>query len=368
MQGWQHTLYGRETQQNYTIQEYLMAKRICASVAPAFAGLDVGAKELVLALRVDGQPQDGGSFPNSPAGIRSLVKRLRALKRPIFACMEATGVYFLRAAKALATAEGIQVMVANPRTIKDFAGAMNRRSKTDLVDARVIALYAEKADFVAWVPADESHQHLRLISRRIDERTRQKAADKCRLHALRAGGSCPRCVEQDVRANIKSHEQSIKRLRKEAVALIMADEALRRRYQLLLSIPGVGKTTAVRLLAELSVMPGCLSARQWAAYAGLDPVHRESGTSVRTPSRISRAGNARLRNALFFAAMVACRIDPHVRAFTEKLVQRGKKKIQAIVAAMRKLLHAIWGMFKTKTTFNGSLLFPQLTPQPLTSQ
>jgi transposase len=345
-----------------------MTKRIDASAAPAFAGIDVGAYELVLALRLDGQPLDGGSFPNDPRGIRALVKYLRTLKRPVFACMEATGVYFLRVAKALAQAEGLRVMVANPRVIKDFAGAMNRRSKTDRVDARVIALYAEKADFVDWTPASESHHQLRLLSRRIDERTDRKAADKNRLHALQAGGDCPPCVERDVRAGIHECEQAIKRMRQAAVALIMADEALRQRYQLLRSMPGVGETTAVRLLAELSAMPDCLTARQWAAYAGLDPVHRESGTSLRSPSRISRAGNARLRSALFFAAMVACRIDPHLRAFTDKLVRRGKKKIQALVAAMRKLLRAIWGMFKTKTTFNGSLLFPQLNPEPLTSQ
>jgi hypothetical protein len=156
-QGWPHTLYGRETRQKYTIKEYLMTERIDASAAPAFAGIDVGAYELVLALRLDGQPLDGGSFSNDPKGIRALVKRLRALKRPVFTCMEATGVYFLRAAKALARAEGLRVMVANPRTVKDFAGAMNRRSKTDRVDARVIALYAEKAGFVDWAPASGSH-------------------------------------------------------------------------------------------------------------------------------------------------------------------------------------------------------------------
>jgi len=349
-----------------------MAKVISASgmnsLLPVFAGVDVAAAELVLAVRIDGRTQDCGSFQNDRAGIRSLVKRLQALKRPVFACMEATGVYFLQAAKALAQADGISVMVANPRTIKNFAGAMNRRSKTDRVDARLIALYAQKADFVRWEPAGETSTHLRLISRRIDERTRQKAADKCRLHALRAGGTCPRCVEKDVRGSIRNHEKSIERMRKQAREIIKAEDALCQRYKLLLSIPGVGEVSAVRLLAELCVMPDCLSARQWTAYAGLDPVHRESGTSVRTPSRISRAGNARLRNALFFAAMVAMRTDSHARAFTEKLTRKGKKKIQALVALMRKLLHAIWGMFKTKTTFNGSLLFPQLTPDPLTSQ
>ena len=218
------------------------------------------------------------------------------------------------------------------------------------------------------MPAGEQATHLRLISRRIDDRTRQKTAEKCRLHALRAGGSCPRIVEKDLLASIKNHEKSIERMRKEAREIIKVEDTLCRRYRLLRSIPGVGEVSAVRLLAELCVMPDCLSARQWAAYAGLDPVHKESGTSVRTPARISRKGNARLRSALFFAAMVACRTDPHVRAFTEMLKRRGKKKLQALVAAMRKLLHAIWGMFKTKTTFNGSLLFPHLTPEPLTSQ
>ena len=98
-----------------------------SSPAPAFAGVDVGAAELVLALRLDGQTQDRGSFANDKKGICALVKRLRALKRPVFLCMEATGSYFLPAARALTKAEGISVMVANPRIIKDFARAMNQR-------------------------------------------------------------------------------------------------------------------------------------------------------------------------------------------------------------------------------------------------
>jgi transposase len=345
-----------------------MAKRICASDVPAYAGLDVGSRELVLALRIDGRVVDGGSFPNDTAGIRVLVKHLCALKRPVFACMEATGTYYELAARALAKAKGVSVMVANPRTIKDYARATNHRSKTDKVDAQVIALYAEKAGFKAWEPPSEGNYQLRLISRRIDERVREKAAEKNRLHALRAAGEYPRCLKKDIQAHINVLEQSIKRLRKEALAIIKADEVLRLHYLLLLSIPGVGETTAVRILAETCALPEGMTARQWVAYAGLDPVHKESGTSIRMPARISRAGNVRLRSALFFPAMVASRFDPHVRAFTEMLVQKGKKKIQAIAAAMRKLLHAIWGMFKSSTTFNGAILFPNLSPHPLTRQ
>jgi transposase len=345
-----------------------MAKSVCASDVPAYAGLDVGEHDLVLALRMDESTQDCGSFTNDKAGIRALIKRLQSLKRPIYACMEATGAYYPQAATALTAAKGIRVMVANPHKIKAFAGAMNRRSKTDKADAQVIALYAEKARFIIWEPPADNIRSLRIISRRIDDLTRQAAAEKCRLHALRAAGESPRCVEKSVLSGISSRTKEIKSLRKEALAIIKADGILRQRYLLLLSIPGVGEATAVRILAELCALPKGLAARQWVAYAGLDPVHRESGTSIRMPSRISRAGNARLRSALFFAAMVASWRDPHVRAFTQKLVQRGKKKIQAIVAAMRKLLHAIWGMFNSSTTYDGAILFPNLLPNPLTRQ
>jgi transposase len=341
-----------------------MAKRNVASTAPAFAGIDVGAYELVLALRLDGQPQDAVVFPNDPRGIRRLVRRLRELKRPVFACMEATGVYYEQAARALHAARDISVMVANPRVIKDYAGATNRRSKTDKVDAAVIALFAEKAEFKAWAPAPAGYYQLRQITRRISERVRERAAEKNRLHALQAGGDCPLCVERDVRAHLKVLEQSIARLRREALAVIKEDAVLWQRYQLLRSMPGVGEITAVYALGETCTLPPDMTARQWTAYAGLDPVHKESGVSVRAPARISRAGNHRLRGALFFAAMVAARTDPHVRAFAEKLVRKGKKKMQALVAVMRKLLHAIWGMFKNSSNFNGAILFPNLLPNP----
>jgi transposase len=150
-------------------------------------------------------------------------------------------------------------------------------------------------------------------------------------------------------------------LRKQAVAVIAADGVLRRKYELLLSISGVSVTSAVRILAETCILPEGMSARQWVAHAGLDPAHRQSGTSLNLPARISRAGNANLRRALFFPAMVAATRDPPARAFAEKLVRKGKKKIQALVAVMRKLLHAIWGMFKSSTTFDSAVLFP-LTP------
>jgi transposase len=109
----------------------------------------------------------------------------------------------------------------------------------------------------------------------------------------------------------------------------------------------------VQLLPELLVLPADMTVRQWVAHAGLDPRACQSGSSVDKPARISKVGNAHIRRALFMPALVAVQHEPHVKAFFDRLVARGKKPIQAYVAVMRKLLHAIYGMFTTKTTFVG---------------
>ena len=100
-----------------------------------------------------------------------------------------------------------------------------------------------------------------------------------------------------------------------------------------------------------------MDVRQWVAHAGIDPLQFESGTSVHKPSRISRRGNAHLRRALFLPALVAVQHEPHVTAFYEKLLERGKTKMQANVAVMRKLLHAIYGMLKHDRDFDGEKFY-----------
>ncbi len=123
-------------------------------------------------------------------------------------------------------------------------------------------------------------------------------------------------------------------------------------------MPGIGEASALYLLAELLLLPTGLSVRQWVAHSGLDPQHHQSGSSVLKPSRISRHGNRHLRQALYMPALVAVRHDPHLRSFYETLQQRHKRKLQALVAVARKILHAIYGMFRHSCPYNGSRLFP----------
>src|SRR5262249_55372518 len=116
---------------------------------------------------------------------------------------------------------------------------------------------------------------------------------------------------------------------------------------------GIAAASAVAILAELAVLPQDMSAREWVAHAGLDPRRHESGTSVKGPVRISKVGNRHLRRALYMPTIVAVQHEPRIKALYEKLLLRGKKPMQANVAVMRKLLHAIHGMLRTVQHFDG---------------
>ncbi len=118
--------------------------------------------------------------------------------------------------------------------------------------------------------------------------------------------------------------------------------------------------SALNLLGELALLAPNLTVRQWVAHSGLDPAHHDSGSSVHRRARISRAGNRYLRRALYMPALVAVRHDPHLRAFYHALIARHKAKLQALMAVARKMLHAIFGMFRGRTDYDGSRLFPEL--------
>jgi transposase len=123
------------------------------------------------------------------------------------------------------------------------------------------------------------------------------------------------------------------------------------------SVKGIAAASATQILAELSVLPGDMTSRQWVAHAGLDPRQHESGSSIHRPPRVTKAGNKYLRSALYIPALVAIQHEANVGAFYEKPLARGKKKLQAIVAVMRKLLHAIHGMLHHDRDFDGEKFF-----------
>ncbi len=322
-----------------------------------YCGIEVSSQELLVALRRGEQALPLKSFPNIPEGHRAIARYLARPGRVVRVCLESTGVYGLDLALLLQKRAGIEVMVANPRAVRNFAQALMKRSKTDPLDAGVLLEFAGRMPFKPWPAPSATVLHLCALSRRLEAITELCAAEKNRLHAAGAAQALPTEVRQDLERSIAFHQRALVRLRQQALKLIASDALLQQRFDQLDSIPGVGPKTAIPILAELSMLSPDLEVRQWVAAAGLDPRQYSSGSSVHKKTRISKAGNRHVRRGLYMPALVAVRHDPHLRAFYEHLLARGKTKMQALVAVMRKLLHAIYGMFKHRQAYDGSKVF-----------
>jgi transposase len=271
--------------------------------------------------------------------------------------LEATGVYGLDLALALHRAKRVEVMVANPRAMGQFAGAFLRRSKTDALDANIIVEFAIRMEFEAWNPPEPHAFDLRAVSRRIEGMTKMATQEKNRLHAATSFDEMSEIVRNDIKVNIRHLERRIDRMREQARELIAEHPDLDRAFLHITSVKGIAQAAGIQILAELAVLPEDMDVRQWVAHAGLDPRVFQSGTSVNKAARISRQGNVHMRRALFMPVLVAVQHEPNVRAFHRKLVARGKTKMQANVAVMRKLLHAIYGMLKHDRDFEGEKFY-----------
>jgi len=244
-------------------------------------------------------------------------------------------------------------MVVNPRAARDFAKAFLLRSKTDTLDASVLLEFVRRMPFVSWQPPREAALALRAFARRIAALVKIRSQEKNRLHATEHCRELPAAIRRDIEVNLRHLDRRIQQLEEQAVDVVWADPGLRHDLVLLTSIRGVARSSALQILAEIRVLPDDVSPRQWVAHAGLDPRTFESGDSVAKPPRISRVGNRYLRAALYMPALVASQHEPHVKAFYDQLLARGKKPKQALVAAMRKLLHSIHGMLSNGSDFDG---------------
>ena len=331
------------------------SKQIVQASKPLYAGIDVGAEELLLVIRNNGTSYKAQKFTNTPADRARLVKKLT--KSPgIIVCLEATGVYHFDLSIALHDA-GVALMVVNPKASHNFARALMKNSKTDAVDAETLAQYAERMDFIAWTRPSHEKIAMRSFARRIDTLTRQKAAAKNHLHALSASQETPQAVLRDVKLAISQLEKRIDRLTQEALVLIRKHPELERVFKLLVSVKGIGETSAIALMGELLLLPPGLSHRAWVKFAGLDPRAFDSGKSVHKQARLAKAGNRHIRSALYMPALSAKQHDPYVKAYFQHLVDNGKKPLQAVCAVMRKLLHAIHGMLKHDQPFDNTRFY-----------
>ena len=320
------------------------------------AGIDVAHQTLAVAIRTGENIAKPEEFANTPSGHQALLTRLTqaGVER---VCLEATGTYHLDLALAL-DAGGLALMVVNPKAAKRFAEALMTRNKSDAVDAAILAEFAQRMPFEPWQRPDRAALELRAYARRLNALTEARTQAKNQLHALQQSATTPALILEEVQLAIDETNARIERLRTAALALIATEAALQDAFDLLTSAKGIGAASAIQLLGELLVLPPDMRAKQWVAMAGLDPRHATSGTSVNKKPRLSKAGNRYLRGALYMPALSATRHDEHVKGYYRHLIEdRGLKKIQAICAVMRKLLHAIHGMLKTGKPFDGQRFY-----------
>ncbi|WP_295400507.1 IS110 family transposase [uncultured Thiocystis sp.] len=278
------------------------------------AGIDVAHQTLAVAIRTGEKTAKPEEFANTPSGHQALLTRLTRLTQAGVArvCLEATGSYHLDLALAL-DAGGLALMVVNPKAANRFAEALMTRTKSDAVDAAVLAEFAQRMPFEPWQRPDRAALERRADARRLNALTEARTQAKNQLHALQQSTTTPALILEEVQLAIDETNARIARLRTAALALIAAEATLQDAFDLLTSAKGIGAASAIQLLGELLVLPPDLRAKQWVAMAGLDPRHATSGTSVNKKPRLSKAGNRYLRGALHMPALSATRHDEHVK-------------------------------------------------------
>jgi transposase len=318
-------------------------------------GIDVAAKTVEMVWRSQSNSSRPESFEQTPAGHRQLIKQLKRLD-PVSVVLEATGVYYLDLAVALDEA-GLPVAVINPKSARRFAELKLEHTKTDGVDAALLAEYAERMTPRRWSAPGPVQLALRDLGRQINRLSGARTQAKNRLHALRAKRTTLKLLIEDEQEGIVRLDGRIEKLQHAALTLIGESPELSRSMHDLTAACGVGEATAISVVGEFCVMPASLKATQVSRHAGLDVRLYESGTSVKRPGRLSKAGNAYLRAALYLPAMSAIQHDARAKAFYQALVARGKKKMQALCAVMRKYLTGLWFCFTHNVPFDSAKLF-----------
>jgi transposase len=290
-------------------------------------------------------------FSNSEAGFEQLSAWLAKQGiAQVHACLEATGTYG-EALSYYLQAQGQIVSVVNPAAVKAFAGSRLSRTKTDRVDAELIARFCLAQEPPAWTPPTPEVRELQALVRRLEALTEMRVAEENRLSA----GISVAVVRTSVEEMIEHLNEQIRRTEKLIHKHIDKHPRLKQQRELLESIPGIGERTAAVLMAEVPDIKQYRKARQVAAFAGLVPRERQSGSSVRGRVRLSKIGNARLRRALYFPAITALRCSSFFQAWAAGLRERGKCKMSVIGAVMRKLVHIAYGVLKSGRAFDPEL-------------
>jgi transposase len=330
-------------------------------------GADVAKNNFVASRRLsNGEPatpatmrkMKTATFERSRAGALQLIEwGEAALPENARLCvlMEATGPYSVELAAWIKSwRPGLDVVVMRPKLIKEFASGIGARNKTDKLDAKAISVYGAMCRPAAPEPSEEKYHNLRALTRMRQSLIEQTTQLSNHTDTITSEALTPAIIKHLTRANtnaIKAIEKQIAQLDKLIKELIRADAELKQMVELLTSIKGVGWTTAATVLGELGDLRRFSTCRQLTSFAGLNPKLIDSGEKV-GKARISKQGSPRARRVLYMATMSLLRSNAHYRKQHEELVARGKSKMTALIALMRKLLVLMRGVLKSQKVYD----------------
>lgn len=306
-----------------------------------FVGIDVAKARLDVHVRPSGE---AFAVARDGEGVASLVERLRSLA-PALVALEATGGFETVVAAALGAA-GLPLVVINPRQIRDFARATGQLAKTDALDAEVIALFAEQTRPEPRPLADEQTRLLGELVARRRQLIEMMTAERNRLSHLSR-----RSLIKALERHLAMLQKDLSEIEQEIDTTVRGTPIWREREELMTSVPGVGPTLARTILADVPEI-GTLDRKQIAALIGVAPFNRDSG--VFKGRRTTWGGRAKVRAALYMAALVASRYNPTLRSFYQRLLLAGKAKKLALTAVMRKLLTILNAMIRDKSPWQNA--------------
>jgi len=310
-------------------------------------GVDISKATFDVALLNDNKVKTK-KFSNTSKGFSELKQWLKNKGiDTAHACMEATGGYETKLAQYLYD-NNFKVSVINPARIKGFSVSKLSRVKTDKADSELIAQFCQAMQPDLWQPTPKHIQELQQWVRRLDSLIANKNQENNRLD------EASDLVAVHINTHIEFLDKQIKEIEELISNHIKTHKDLNDKSKLLESIPGIGEKTIGIILAFFSV-ENFSSAKQVVAFVGLNPKPRQSGSSVHGVGRISKTGNADLRKAFYMPAIVAIKHNLIIKDFSQRLSSAGKSKMVIVIAAMRKLLHIIYGVLKNETPFNENI-------------
>lgn len=316
-------------------------------------GIDVSKKKLDVCVAV-GSKCKSKVFPNTPNGHAFLLQWLseRDLAQGSPIVLEATGPYSEAVATALAD-DGWYVSIVNPARVKGFGQSQLTRNKTDKADAKLLAQFAQRSELTRWEPPSLAARELRALIDRLQALQDMRQQERNRLEALSQG------VTSTVKAMVEEHinwlNRQITAIEKDINDHIDGNPEMKNDAELIRSIPGCGMKFAAQFLAYIGDARRFKSAKALAAFAGVTPRHRLSGTSVKGRTMISRAGHTAARKALYMPGLVAKRHNPVIVAMAKRLEARGMAPKAIVGASMRRLIHMIYGVLKSGASFNAEI-------------